>query len=389
MSDVTVSTRLQPFGTTIFSAISQKAAHHNAINLGQGFPDFDGPEDVKEAAVAAIREGRNQYARSQGIPELVEAIALHQSTHYGLHYDPYTEVNVFSGATEGLMAAMQGLLNPGDEVLFIEPVYDSYPACAALAGASVNYYTLEYPSFAIDEARLRACVTPNTRMILVNSPHNPTGKVFSRDELEIIARVAQEKDLLALTDEVYEHLVYDSATHQPLASFPGMRERTLSISSLGKTWSLTGWKIGWATGPQHLITAAQAAHQFITFASATPFQYGAAHALGTHQQPYLNELHQTYSKRREILFTALKEAGFGVQPPAGTYFMLADFSALFDGDDVAFAHHLIETVGVAAIPPSAFYPSRPDAGRHLIRFAFCKKTTTLLEAAERLITLRA
>lgn len=383
---MTVSTRLRPFGTTVFSAISQKAAEYGAINLGQGFPDFDGPEEIKSAAISAIREGHNQYARSQGTVELVRAIANHQHNQYQLTYDPMCEVAVFSGATEGLMASMLGLLNAGDEVIFFEPVYDSYPACAAIAGASVKYYTLEYPDFRIEEQKLRDLISPKTRLILLNTPHNPTGRVFSQQELEIIAQVAQKHNLYVITDEVYEHLTYDSAKHIPLSSLPGMRERTISLSSMGKTWSFTGWKIGWATGPETMIKSAQSAHQFLTFSTATPLQHGAAYALNHFQEPYLKELKTAYTDQRDLLIETLHKAGFGVSSPEGAYFVLADFSKIFDGDDIAFAHHLIEKIGVAAIPPSAFYPSRPDAGKHLIRFAFCKKMETLRAAAKRLLS---
>lgn len=378
------SQKLRSFGTTIFSEMSRLALERGAVNLGQGFPDFDGPSAIKEAAVEALRRGNNQYARSQGVPELVAAVAEQRRLQHGLQYDPMTEVGVFSGATEGLMSAMLGLLDPLDEVVFFEPVYDSYPACAAMAGATARYHTLEFPAYEVDETRLRALITDKTRLLVVNSPHNPTGKVFSMPELELIARIAVEHDLIVLTDEVYEHLTFGEARHIPVASLPGMRERTLSISSLGKTWSLTGWKIGWATGPAHLIKATQAAHQFVTFSTATPLQYGAAHALRHFSGDYIVGFQRDYLERRDLLMEALEAVGFNVRPPAGAYFVLADFSPLFEGTDVEFAKHLIEAAGVAAIPPSFFYPSRPDAGRHLIRFAFCKKKETLAEAARRL-----
>lgn len=378
---MTVSRKLRPFGTTIFSEMSRLAAERGAVNLGQGFPDFEGPEPIREAAVAALRAGHNQYARSQGLPQIVEAIAAAREEDHGLRYDPMTEVAVFSGATEGLMSAMLGLLDPGDEVVFFEPVYDSYPACAAMAGAVARYHTLEFPDFAVDEDRLRALVTEKTRMIVVNTPHNPTGKVFSADELERVAKVAREHDLIVLTDEVYEHLTYDGHRHVAMASLPGMRERTLSVSSVGKTWSFTGWKVGWATGPASLVKAAQAAHQFVTFSTATPLQHGAAHALRHFRGPFLESLQAEYQARRDRLLEVLERVGFSVRPPAGAYFVLADFRPLFDGDDLAFAHHLLEVANVAAIPPSGFYPARPEAGRHLVRFAFCKRAETLEAAA--------
>ncbi|MEL6183319.1 MAG: aminotransferase class I/II-fold pyridoxal phosphate-dependent enzyme [Myxococcota bacterium] len=376
--------RLRPFGTTIFSEMSRLAAERGAVNLGQGFPDFEGPEAIREAAADALRAGHNQYARSQGVPRLVEAVARQRQAQHQLRYDPMTEVGVYSGATEGITSAMLGLLNPGDEVIFFEPVYDCYPACAAMAGAVPRYLTLEHPEFALDEAQLRALITERTRLIVLNTPHNPTGKVFTRREMETLAEVAQEHDLRVITDEVYEHLVYDDAKHHALAALPGMRERTLSISSVGKTWSFTGWKVGWATGPSDMIRAVQAAHQFVTFATATPLQHGAAFALEEYSGTFLDTLAREYAERRDRLVSVLREVGFGVTAPQGAYFVLADFRPLFDGDDVAFAHHLIEEVGVAAIPPSFFYPARPEAGRHLIRFAFCKRLETLEAAAERL-----
>lgn len=382
-----VSIKLRPFGTTIFSEMSQLAREVGAVNLGQGFPDFEGPEEVREAAVDALRSGHNQYARSQGVPSLVSAVAQHQEAQYGLRYDPLTEVAVFSGATEGLMSAMLGLLDPGDEVILFEPAYDSYPVCVAMAGAQARYLTLEFPDFAIDEDRFRGLVNERTRLIVVNTPQNPTGKVFSRSELEFVASVAEEHDLVVLTDEVYEHIVFDDHQHLPLASLPGMRNRTLSISSLGKTWSFTGWKVGWATGPSHLIQAAQAAHQYVTFATATPLQYAAVHALSACSGDFLVQLKRDYTERRDLLMRVLQRVGFTVPSPGGAYFLLADFSNLFDGDDVGFAQHLIRTAGVAAIPPSFFYPSRPEAGNRLIRFAFCKRRETLEAAATRLETL--
>lgn len=384
-----VSRKLQPFGTTIFSEMSRLAAEKGAVNLGQGFPDFEGPAPIREAAEAALRAGHNQYARSQGVPALVEAVAEQRERQHGLRYDPMSEVAVFSGATEGLMSSMLGLLDPGDEVILFEPVYDSYPACVAMAGAVPRYYTLEAPEFGIHEDRLRALVSDKTRLILVNSPHNPTGKVFSREELTLIAKIATEHDLVVLTDEVYEHLTYDDAEHIAMASLPGMRERTISLSSVGKTWSFTGWKVGWATGAQPLIKAAQAAHQFVTFATATPLQHAAAVALRDYSGDFLSELKREYTERRDLLLQVLGEVGFEVRPPSGAYFVLADFRPIFQGSDVDFAKHLIEEVGVAAIPPSFFYPNRPEAGRHLVRFAFCKKMDTLQRAAERLARLKA
>ena len=367
--------------------MTRLAQVHNAINLGQGFPDFEGPSSVIDAAVEALRSGHNQYARSMGVPPLVEAIAAQRRALYGLEYDPMTEVGVYSGCTEALMASMLGLLNPGDEVIMFEPVYDSYPACVAMAQATARYVPLKFPDFEVDFDRLRLEITERTRLILINTPHNPTGRVFTRAELEQIAALCIEHDLLALTDEVYEHLTYDGRAHVPLAGIPGMRDRTLSLSSTGKTYSLTGWKIGWATGPRDMIAAAQAAHQFITFATATPLQHATAFALREHGASFFETLRADYTERRDRLLTSLRQAGLRAPTPQGAYYLLADFSDRFDGDDVAFARHLTTEVGVTAIPPSFFYPAHPEEGRQLIRFAFCKQLSTLDAAIERLARL--
>ena len=305
----------------------------------------------------------------------------------GFATDPLTEVGVYSGCTEGLMASMLGLLDPGDEVVMFEPVYDSYPACVAMAHATARYIPLRFPDFALDLDRLRDAINERTKLILVNTPHNPTGKVFTTAELEAIAALCLEHDLMALTDEVYEHLTYDDHRHVALASIPGMRERTLSLSSTGKTYSLTGWKIGWATGPQDMIAAAQAAHQFMTFSTATPLQHATAFALRAHGMSFFETLTAEYTARRDRLLSSLREAGLKAPSPQGAYYLLAEFGDRFDGDDVAFAKHLTATVGVTAIPPSFFYPAHPEEGRKLIRFAFCKRLSTLEAAIERLAKL--
>jgi N-succinyldiaminopimelate aminotransferase len=379
-----IAERLIPFGTTVFAEMTALAQKHDAINLAQGFPDFEGPPEIVEAAVRAIRSGDNQYARSRGHPPLVEAIAEAQERFYGLEYDPMEEVVVFNGATEGISASLLGILNPGDEVILFEPFYDSYPPCLALAGATPRYVTLRAPDFALDEDALRALVNERTQMIVLNTPMNPTGKVFTREELEIIAGVCIEHDLVVLTDEVYEHLVFDDAVHIPLAGLPGMRERTLTLSSAGKTYSFTGWKIGWATGPKGLVDGAQAAHQFLNYTIATPLQTAVAYALRHHAGEYLTEFKREYTVRRDFLASALESAGFDVMMPKGTYFILADFTPVFEGDDWDFARWLTAKQGVAAIPPSAFYQADAEEGRRLARFAFCKRMETLERAAERL-----
>ena len=383
-----ISDKLKPFGTTIFSEMTRLSNEHSAINLSQGFPDFDGPPGIIEAAADAMRAGHNQYARSMGHPALVEAIAAKVYEHHGLRYDPLREVVVFSGATEGIASSLLGILNPGDEVILFEPFYDSYPACVAMAGAVPRYYTLRFPSFSINPAELEALFTKRTRLLVINSPNNPTGKVYNRAELEAISNLCQKHGVLVLADEVYEHLTYGENRHIPMATLPGMRDRTLAISSTGKTFSLTGWKIGWGVGPESMVAAAQAAHQFVTFATSTPFQVAMAFALKSYTRDYLEKLHDEYTARRDFLVEVLEEVGFKVAPPQGTYFALADFSRLSKDDDRVFARSLIERHGVAAIPPSVFYQDDPDEGRRLLRFAFCKRMETLEAAAKRLRGLK-
>ena len=383
-----INRRLIPFGTTIFAEMTKLAEERGAINLSQGFPDFEGPPGIVDAAVEALRSGRNQYARSRGQPELVTAIAAARKTHYGQEFDPMTEVVVTSGATEAIASSMLGLLNPGDEVVLFEPTYDSYAPCVAMAGAVARYVPLRFPDFRLDPERLAGAVTDRTRMIVLNSPHNPTGKVFDRPELDAIAALARDRDLVVLSDEVYEHLRFDGAEQVPIATLPDMHERTLSLSSTGKTFSYTGWKIGWATGPAPLIDAVQAAHQFLTYAVSTPLQTAMAHAIQDASEEYFVDFRREYAARRDYLVGVLREVGFKVAVPRGTYFVLASFEGLFEGDDREFARWLTTEHGVAAIPPSAFYPAHPEEGRSLVRFAFCKRIETLEHAAERLRRIR-
>ena len=376
--------RLEGFGTTIFTEMTRLAAEHGAVNLAQGFPDFDGPDFVKEAAVAAIRAGHGQYARMSGIPEIHAALAAKYRRDYGLDYSEGSEFTVTSGATEAIFAAIQGTCEPGDEVVLFEPYYDSYRASVILAGAVPRFVTLHAPDWRFDASELERAFTRKTRIILFNTPHNPTGRVFSREEMEIVARLCRERDVLCITDEVYEHILYEGE-HIPMATLPGMRERTITISSFGKTFSLTGWKIGWAAAPPPLTAAVRAAHQFITFATATPLQHAAAAALKIEPE-YYRGLATSYRRKRDYLVEELLRLGFAVQPPAGTYYVCADFRPLGFEDDVAFCRHLIEKVGVAAIPPSAFYENT-HYGKSYVRFAFCKKEETLREAVKRLNTL--
>jgi len=381
-----LASRLSGFGTTIFTEMTRLAIRHGAINLSQGFPDFDGPEFAREAAVAAIRAGHGQYARMTGIPELNRALSEKLRRDRGLEYAPDEEITVTSGATEAIFASIQAICEPGDEVVLFEPFYDSYAASVRMAGAVPRAVELEPPDWSYDSGALRRAFSARTRAVLLNTPHNPTGKVFSRSELEAIAALCREADAVCITDEVYEHLVYDGE-HVSMAALPGMRERTIAISSFGKTFSLTGWKVGWAAACPELTAAVRAAHQFITFATATPLQHGAAAALAQAGDEYYDELLAAYRERRDYLCGELSRIGFFVRPPAGAYFAAADFRAFGFDDDRAFVRHLIEQVGVAAIPPSVFYAD-PDRRRPWVRFAFCKKMETLEKAVERLWRLR-
>jgi N-succinyldiaminopimelate aminotransferase len=376
-----LTSRLQGFGTTIFAEMTGLAIKHEAVNLGQGFPDFEGPAEIRDAAIEAIRNGHNQYARSFGIPDLNRAIAEHHQRFYGLSYDPDAEITVYQGATEAIAATLQALLEVGDEVVMFEPFYDSYRASIAMAGAVERVVTLRDPDFGYDPAELERAITPKTRAILLNSPHNPTGKVFSRGELEHIAKLCLDHDLLAITDEVYEHLVFDGE-HIPLASLPGMRDRTVMISSTGKTFSFTGWKIGFTAAPPALTRALRTAHQFITFCNNAPFQMGMALGLRLGDDYYTTFLDE-YRDRRDRLCAGLTDVGFKVLKPAGTYFVCTDIRPLGFSDDMELCRALPEKVGVAAIPNSAFYINK-DAGRHLVRFAFCKTDAVLDEGIARL-----
>ncbi|MFE7191291.1 pyridoxal phosphate-dependent aminotransferase [Kitasatospora sp. NPDC057541] len=377
--------RLAGMGTTIFAEMSALATATGSINLGQGFPDTDGPEEVREAAVRALREGRgNQYPPGPGVPELRQAIAGHQLRRYGLGYDPDTEVLVTAGATEAIAAALLALLEPGDEVIAFEPFYDSYAACIAMAGAVRVPLTLRTPAFRPDLDELRALVTPRTRLLLLNSPHNPTGLVLTPDELTAIAELAVEHDLLVVTDEVYEHLVFTGA-HHPVAALPGMRERTVSISSAGKTFSFTGWKVGWVTGTPELVAAVRTAKQYLTYVSAGPFQYAVAEALNL-PDGYFEDLRADLRHKRDLLAAGLTAAGFRVFRPEGTYFITTDITPLGEKDGIAFCRTLPERCGVVAIPNAVFYDD-VEAGRPLVRFTFCKQTAVLEEAVDRLSRL--
>lgn len=374
--------RVQSFGTTIFTEMTALATQHQAVNLGQGFPDFPAPAFLKEAAVSAIEGEVNQYAPGNGRFNLREAIAHKMAAHYGLGVDPTSQINVVHGATEAIFATILGLVNPGEEVILIEPYYDSYVPSVQFAGGNPKFYTLRPPNWQIDPAALTALFSHNTKLILINTPHNPTGKVYTQEELALIARLCQEHDVIAVVDEVYEHMVYNGRSHLSLAAFPGMAERTVTISSLGKSFSVTGWKVGWTVANPELTKAIFRAHQFITFCGAAPLQEAAVTAL---QAPaaYYQELTAMYQAKRDFLAQVLQTSGLKPILPDGTYFILCDISHLGFKDDVTFCRFLTTEIGVAAIPPSAFYQNTAD-GAGLARFAFCKSQETLEKAAERL-----
>jgi N-succinyldiaminopimelate aminotransferase len=378
--------RLEEFGTTIFAEMSALAIATDSINLGQGFPDTDGPEEIKQAAIEAIRVGHNQYPPGRGVAPLLQAVATHQSRFYGLEFDPESEVLITAGATEAIAAAMIGLCEPGDEVVLFEPYYDSYAAAIAIAGARRVVVPLRPPTWSFDPDELRRAITPKTRLILVNTPHNPTGKVFTRSELQSIVDVALEFDLFVVTDEVYEHLIFEG-THLPISGFPGMWERTLTISSAGKSFSFTGWKIGWVTGVPQLVNAVQSAKQFLTYVNGAPFQYAIAQAL-TLPDTYFEALRINLRNKRDLLAEGLASLDFDVLPTAGTYFLNTDVTRFDDGDGDKFCRSLPIQCGVVAIPCSVFFDTK-QIGHSLVRWAFCKQDSLLRTALERLAKLVA
>jgi N-succinyldiaminopimelate aminotransferase len=384
-----IAERVAGFGTTIFTEINQLAEQHNALNLGQGKPDFDGPSEIIEAYVAALRSGNhNQYAPGPGIPALRQAVANHAARSYGLEVNPNGGVIVTPGATEALFVSVMGLVDPDDEVIVIEPFFDSYVPDILMAGAKPVYVPLHPPDWTFDPDELRAAFNLNTRALMLNTPHNPTGRVFTHEELTMIADLCHEFDVTVISDEVYEHLVFDDARHIPIATLPGMFERTVTIGSAGKSFGMTGWKTGWAYGSQSLMQGVAQAHQFVAFAVNHPAQVAVAEAFKL-PSSYYEDYRETYTAKRDLLMNGVGQSGMKARVPQGTYFLMADFSDVFGGDDVAFARYAIETIGVATIPPTFFYS---DAHKHMartqIRFAFCKNDITLQEASERLIALR-
>lgn len=381
-----MANRVAGFGTTIFTEMTAMAREYNAINLGQGFPDFAAPDFIKEAARASIAAEVNQYSPANGRLDMREALAAKVARQYGIEIDPNSQINIVHGATEAIFATIMGLVNPGEEVIIFEPYYDSYVPAVIMAGGIPVYYTLHAPDFAIDRDKLARLFNVNTKAIMINTPHNPIGKVYTREELTMIAELCQAHDVIAVVDEVYEHIVFNGRSHLSMSTLPGMADRTVTISSIGKTYSVTGWKTGWTIASPELTTAVFRAHQFITFSTVHPMQHAAAAALAA-PDSYYTELTAMYQQRRDFLADALRAAGLPPIVPAGTYFMMVDISDLGFANDREFCYYLTKEIGVAAIPPSAFYVNPAD-GAKIARFAFCKSMGALEEAANRLQKLR-
>jgi aspartate/methionine/tyrosine aminotransferase len=381
-----IAARTEVFTESVIREMTRLAMLHGAINLAQGYPDFPAPEFIKQAAINAINADINQYAITWGSPRLRQAIAGKYSRFYGLDFDPDREITVTCGATEAMMATLLAVVSEGDEVIVFEPFYENYVPDAAMSGAKLVFVTLKAPFFTFDLAQLRAAFTSKTRAIIVNTPNNPSGKVFTRAELEQIAALCQEFDCLCITDEIYEHILYDGRQHIPMATLPGMYERTVTISGLSKTFSVTGWRLGYVVAQPVLSAAVRKVHDFLTVGAPAPLQEAGAVAI-EQSDAYYPELRSMYETKRSLLLNSLREAGFRCHSPEGAYYILADFSGLaFKGDDTEFAHHLVEKVGVAPVPGSSFFRNR-DEGSHLVRFTFSKSEETLAEAARRLSTM--
>ncbi|HTG46393.1 MAG TPA: aminotransferase class I/II-fold pyridoxal phosphate-dependent enzyme [Actinomycetota bacterium] len=374
------STKSSSFTESVIREMTRLSDLHGAINLSQGFPDFPAPQEVKEAARRAIAEDHNQYPITWGVPAFRRAIADSYAQRYGIDADPETEICVTCGSTEAVASSFLGLLDDGDEVVLFEPFYESYNPDSILAGAAQRFVTLHAPDWSIDPDELRAAFGPGTRAVVLNSPHNPTGKVFTREELGMIAELCVEFDVIAITDEIYEHILYDGREHVPIATLPGMRQRTVTVGALSKTYSVTGWRVGWAVAPPALMAGIRSTHDFLTVAAAAPLQIAGITALELPASYYVT-MAKEYDERRATIVRVLEEAGIAAAPPEGAYYVMADISRLGIGDDVAAAAHLVEHVGVAVVPGSSFF-SRPELGRDLVRFAFCKKLGTLERAGE-------
>lgn len=378
-----LSKRTESFTESVIREMTRLALQHGAVNLSQGFPDFPAPSALKEAAIEAIRNDVNQYAITWGARPLREALAAKFEAYNGVALDPQAEITVCCGATEAMMSALFAVTNPGDEVVVFEPFYENYGPGAVLCNATPRYVSLRPPDWSFDPNELEAAFNARTKAVIVNTPHNPTGKVFSLKELQQIAALCQAHDALAITDEIYEHILYDDAKHVSLASLPGMRSRTITISGISKTYALTGWRVGWCIAQPQITAAIRKVHDFLTVGAAAPLQEGAVAGLKLGQD-YYRQMARDYAQRRQLLWSALQGAGFGLfQPPRGAYYIMADMSGFGFSNDVAFARHLAENVGVAVVPGSSFFAT-PKNGSQLVRFAFCKKTSTLEEAAKRL-----
>ncbi len=385
MSDPRMSIKASSFTESVIRDMTRLADLHGAINLGQGFPDFPAPEAVKLAAMRAIEDDHNQYPVTWGVPAFRDAIAAKYLRDYGMSVDPDTEICVTCGSTEAMAAAMLGLLDPGDEVVMFEPFYENYGPDAILTGALPRTVTLRPPGWTLDEAELRDAFTDRTRAVVINTPNNPTGKVFTREELTAIGQLCERFDAIVITDEIYEHITYDGVRHVPMATVPGMEDRTVTISALSKTYSVTGWRVGWAVAAAPLMAGIRPVHDFLTVAAPAPLQIAGITALAL-PTAYYEESRAAYAERREVMMRILAETGFEASAPAGAYYVMADATHLGSGDDVETAHHLVEHVGIGTVPGSSFFHD-PSLGAHLLRFAFCKRVETLLAAEARLRTL--
>jgi len=379
------SDRTGNFTESVIREMTRRALEHQAINLAQGFPDFAAPEDLKRAAAAAIHADHNQYSITWGAKPLRDAIAAKYRRVYDLEFDPEREITVCCGATEGMIAAMLAVVNPGDEVVVFEPFYENYHPDTQLCGAKTRYVTLHAPDWRFDPAELRQVFSPKTKAIVLNSPNNPTGKVFSREELTVIAELCQEFDALAISDEIYEHILYDGAVHIPIASLPGMRERSVLVNSMSKTYSVTGWRVGWVLAPPDLTDAIRKVHDFLTVGAASPLQQAGVYALALGPD-YYRHLAEEYQGRRDHLVTSLQAAGFRCFIPQGSYYVITDISGFGFSNDIEFSTYLIEKIGIAAVPGSSFY-AQTGGGQQQIRFCFCKKYETLEAAREMLSSL--